>query len=199
MVKKILFLTFMIFSLKSFSVIPREIHKIEFYTKYSYKRRKLELKSYLKIDKKFWPYVRSYWKVFYNRANKVIAETLYVRGCRIAYWSYKYQRDGRIIKKGFHWGGIRGGVYYDMGWKRYRLKRGFSFYNSRFSYKVYDKAKKLIYEEFYIKGRFEHFVRYYYDSSGHFLRLIRSCEHHLRGSYYDYIYNGRPVYPHSVR
>ncbi len=197
--KKIYMLLFVFILIKvSFAVVPSEIKRVEYFSKYVFNRRSLTLKKALKIPRRNWPYMKHFWKVFYNKKNKVIAETLYIRGCRIAYWHYKYKQDGRIIKKGYHWGGILNRAYYDMGWRRHVLKRGFTYYNSRFSYKVYDSNKKLVYKEYYAKGRFNHFVRYYYDTYGNFLRSFRSYSRHLRGAYYDYAYNGRPVSPHSA-
>ncbi len=182
---------------KIFSVVPKEIAKKEIFAVRYYKKKSLELKAHKKVPKSQWKYLKHYWRVFYNKSENVIAETLYVRGRRIAYWSYKYLADGRIIRKGFHWGGIRGGVYYDMGWKRYVLKRGFSYYSARFSYEVYNSDKKLVYREYYLKGRFDHFIRIYYDNYGNALRTVRSHKKHLRGAYFDYVYNGKGKLPHS--
>lgn len=182
----------------SYSVHPDEISRTEFYSIREYRDKSLNIKNSIKINENNWQYLEYYWKVHFNSKNQVLAEKLYERGRLIAYWSYIYQTDGRIIRKGFHWGGIRDGVYYDMGWKDNVLKRGFSYYNERFKYEVYDKNKLLVYEEFYKDGRFDHFVRYYYDSDMKFIRIIRSYEKHLRGRYYDYIYYGTSRYPHSV-
>lgn len=181
-----------------FAVLPQEIARTEYYSERDYRSKTLILKRFKQMPENYWQYVPHYWRVFYNASNQVIAETLFIRGNRVAYWSYHYQTDGRIVRKGFHWGGIRDGVYYDMNWGRYVLKRGFSYYNERFKYEVYDNRKRLIYEEFYNQGRFDHFARYYYDTFGHFLRIIRSTEYHLRGRHYDYVYSGRSVMPHSV-
>ncbi len=201
--KQRIFISTLIFTLFQlnyyvYPVIPREIAKKEFFAVRYYKHNSLELKAYKKVNKADWPYLKHYWKVFYNKTGQVIAETLYVRGRRIAYWSYRYLKDNRIVRKGFHWGGIRGAVYYDMGWKRYVLKRGFSYYNSRYSYEVYNSSKKLVYKEYYIRGRFDHFIRIYYDRFGNKLRRVRSYKKHLRGAYYDYLRYGKGKIPHSA-
>lgn len=188
-----------IFSGKNiYSLLAKEIAKTEIFAVRYYKRKTLILKAHRKVKKANWPYLKHYWKVFYNEKNKVIAETLFVRGRRIAYYSYKYLSDGRIVKKGYHWGGIRGRVYYDMGWKNHVLKRGYSYYNSRYAYEVYNKQKKLVYREYYINGRFYQFERYYFDNYGNHLKVVRSHKKHLRGSYYDYLHSGKPVLPYST-
>jgi hypothetical protein len=197
---KKLLITFLMFNLYSilFAVVPTEIAKTDFFSIREYKNKSLELKRTLQISDNQWQYTNYYWKVHYNSSNKILCEKLYERGRLISYWSYLYQTDGRIIRKNFYWGGIRGAVYYDMGWKNSVLKRGFSFYNGRFKYEVYDSKKQLLYEEFYKDGQFDHFARYYYDSSSRFLRVIRSHHIHLRGRHYDYIYSGQNVKPYSI-
>jgi len=180
------------------AVIPEEISRVEFFKEYEYLEKSLIYSKKLKIGERDWIYCEYYWKVFFNKKNKILAEKLYYRGHLISYWSYLYQRDGRIIRKGFHWGGIRNSVYYNMGWQSYVLKRGFSYYNERFSYQVFNSKLKLVYEEFYKNGYFESFVRYFYDSYGNYLKKLWSAQYHQRGSNYDYIFTGRPVYPYSA-
>ena len=174
---------FIFFCVFSYALIPSEIKSVKYFKEYTYKEKSLTPKKQIEINKSSWPYVHHYWKVFYNKKNKVIGEELFVRGLRIAYYSYKYTGKN-IIRRGYHWGGIRGRAYYDMGWKKSLLKRGFTYHNIRYAFDVYDNKKRLTYTEYYINSRFDHFVKYYYDYRGVLSKTIKGFSYPRRLKYY---------------
>jgi hypothetical protein len=182
--KSIITLIFIFIYTIVYPVIPSEIKSVKYFKEYTYKEKSLIPKRQIQIDKTMWPYASHYWKVFYNSKNNAVGEELFVRGMRIAYYSYKYNLNGNIIRKGYHWGGIRDRAYYDMGHQGTVLKRGFVYHNLRHAFEVYDNKKRLIYTEYYINSSFEHFVRYYYDYRGVLSKTIRGYEYHRRIKYF---------------